>query len=70
MRIKARYNETVCGLLFRVFGDDSDELEADFYRLNPTQKSQFLAPKQVVIVPDKVEVKKQAVTLKPLEVWE
>ncbi|GEA22304.1 hypothetical protein [Vibrio harveyi] len=70
MRIKARYNETVCGLLFRVFGDDSDELEADFYRLNPTQKSQFLAPKQVVIVPDKVEVEKQAVTLKPLEVWE
>ena len=70
MKIKARYNETVCGLLFRVFGDDSDELEADFYRLNPTQKSQFLEPKQVVVVPDKVKVEKQAATLKPLEVWE
>tara|TARA_Y100000588_G_scaffold349073_1_gene399187 strand:- start:289 stop:450 length:162 start_codon:yes stop_codon:yes gene_type:complete len=53
-----------------VFGDDSDELEADFYRLNPTQKSQFLEPKQVVVVPSQVKVEKQAATLKPLEVWE
>lgn len=70
MKIKARYNETVCGLLFRVLGDDSDELEQEFYRLNPTQKTQFLEPKQLVNVPEPKKVEKEELTLKPLEVWQ
>lgn len=44
MKVQARHNETVGGLLFRVYAMDSDALEEEFYRLNPSQSTPFLVP--------------------------
>jgi hypothetical protein len=51
MKTQAKPNETVNTLLYRVFGVDSDELEEQFFRLNPTQTTHFLEPGQSVELP-------------------
>ncbi len=51
MKTTAKPFETVNTLLYRVFGSDSDELENEFYRLNPTQTTLFLEPGQLVELP-------------------
>lgn len=69
--VSAQANETVCGLLYRLLKDDSDELVEEFYRLNPKQKTLFLDPLQQVILPELKE--KTPEKIKPasiLEIWE
>lgn len=73
MRTQARYNETVCGLLFRLFGTDSDKLETAFYDANPLQKTRFLESLQWVEVPDietNESVEPESVENDVIEVWE
>ncbi len=51
MRTQARYKETVGDLLYRIFGNDSDELESLFYELNPELDEHFLEAGQEVNIP-------------------
>ena len=53
MKTQVKPNETVNRLLYRIFGLDSDELEEEFYRLNPTQTSPFLTAGQIVELPQR-----------------
>ncbi len=69
--VLAQANETVCGLLYRVLGDDSDDMVEAFFQLNPTQKTLFLDPLQDVALPERQEVaKKEAAPVHVLEIWE
>lgn len=68
MKTKTKPNETVNALLYRVFGVDSDELEEQFYRLNPTQTTPFLKPSQEVELPT-VGDEPEATTTNEIPVW-
>ena len=69
--VSAKANETVCGLLYRILGDDSDEMVEAFFALNPKQGTLFLEPLQQVKVPEQqtpVAVESEPVHI--LEIWE
>jgi hypothetical protein len=68
MKTQAKPNETVNTLLYRVFGSDSDELENEFYRLNPNQKTHFLEPGQMVELPN-IGTEPEATTTNEIPVW-
>ncbi|GLT16298.1 hypothetical protein GCM10007938_00740 [Vibrio zhanjiangensis] len=51
MKTRAKPYETVNTLLYRVFGVDCDDLEEEFYRLNPTQNTPFLRANQEIELP-------------------
>lgn len=69
MKIQAKPNETVNGLLYRVFGLDSDELEEQFYRLNPSQTTPFLTPGAFVEVPNLAAPSTEAPTSQEITLW-
>lgn len=68
MKTQAKPNETVNTLLYRVFGVDSDELEEQFYRLNPTQTTPFLQPGQMVELPT-LGSDSDSITQNEIPVW-
>ena len=71
--VSAIANETVTALLYRVLGDDSDELVEAFFELNPTQTTLFLEPLQQVLVPEHPAPVTDAEAPDPahiLEIWE
>ncbi len=71
MSVSALANETVNGLLYRILGDDTDELIEAFYELNPTQTTLFLEPLQQVLIPEnKTTTKPEVEPVHILEVWE
>lgn len=71
MKAQARYKETVGGLLFRLFGEDSDELETKFYEINPELKDHFLAAGQEVNIPVIDTTPESAAEVEQvIEVWE
>lgn len=71
MKIRARYKETVGDLLYRIFGSDSDELEARFHELNPDLDDHFLETGQEVTIPIiERESESPAKVEQVIEVWE
>ncbi|MBE3670912.1 hypothetical protein BOO25_18460 [Vibrio navarrensis] len=66
MKVQARPNETVGGLLFRVYAMDSDALEEEFYRLNPSQSNPFLEPGKEYELP---QIENSNVADERIEVW-
>lgn len=71
MKTQALYNETVGQLLHRVCGSDSDVLMAEFFRLNPLQRSLFLMPSQWVNIPDVVsEPDTASAAAEVIDLWE
>ncbi|NGZ18014.1 hypothetical protein G6Z94_11755 [Vibrio aestuarianus] len=69
--VSALANETVTALLYRILGDDTDELVEAFYELNPTQTTLFLEPLQQVLIPEKkTPTKPEVEPVHILEVWE
>lgn len=69
MIVKARYNETIGSLLTHVFGEDTDELEEVFFKLNPTVKSRFLEAGQEVNLPEP-ETQTEEAESAQVGVWE
>ncbi|MYM61623.1 phage tail protein [Vibrio sp. OCN044] len=59
MKQRALVGETVSDFLYRIFARDDDEIERDFYLLNPTHHSPHLVAgvEYEVPTPKQIEVK-------------
>ncbi len=63
MKITARKGELITDLLFKQTGQDSDQIEADFYRINPHVRGDVFTEDTSVHIPELSTVKpNQSVT--------
>lgn len=52
MKITVHKGDIVTDVLFKHTGQDDDQLEADFYQLNPHVRGDFFMEETIVIIPE------------------
>ncbi len=52
MKITVQKGEFITDVLFKQTGQDDDQLETDFYQLNPHVRGDFFMQKTVVTIPE------------------
>ncbi|MFM2481524.1 hypothetical protein [Celerinatantimonas sp. YJH-8] len=59
MKVQAKQGQLVTDLLYQQLGDDNDQLEAEFYELNPQIRQAIFPKTMTVILPNRAGVQKE-----------